>query len=111
MPDRELERINIGLRDPQQRRKWWRVREAVAKKQGVEPENLTRPEVFDEIAADFLRLHRLRRDRRVREARQAVARDHGVDPEELSLANLLKITAGAYAGYAQTSDWQEPAET
>lgn len=49
-------------------------------------------------------------DRRIEEARKVVARDHGMAPEELSDTALLKVTAGAYCGYQQTSDWTVTAD-
>lgn len=55
-------------------------------------------------------LERLNGDMRIEEARQVVARDHNMNPENVSLENLLKITAGAYCGYQQTSDWRPTEE-
>jgi len=49
---------------------------------------------------------RLADDMRVQEARQVVAKDHNMTPDDVSLVELLKITAGAYCGYQQTSDWE-----
>lgn len=108
--DLENERIQFSLRREPHRRKWHRAKDKVASNRDVDPDELTNPEVADEALGAYLLLERLRDDRRVQQAIEAVATDHGLEPSDVSIENLVKITSGAYTGYAQTADWETSGE-
>lgn len=77
--------------------------------QRLDDEEPPETEQIAHIADTYLqqsRFSRLADDQRIIEARQVVAKDHGMEPSEISLAELLKITAGAYCGYQRTNDWR-----
>jgi hypothetical protein len=101
----QAEQIMIGVRRSEQIERWEEARQAIADARGVDPDELSRPDVLSELLETY-ELHRLKRDKRIQDAREHVADDHGVDPSDVSLSCLLKITAGAYNGFQQTSDWE-----
>lgn len=76
--------------------------------QALEKDNPTDTEKVAHIArtyAESRQFRRLEEDKRIQEAIEVVAKDHSVSKDDVSLAELLKITTGAYCGYQQTSDW------
>jgi hypothetical protein len=70
----------------------------------------TQTDALDRLIEAY-QFRRLEDDKRIQEARQVVAQDHSVEPEDVSLACLLKVTAGAYTGFAQTDDWDIQGES
>ena len=84
------------------------VENALQTAEGELDDDPAQTEKVAHIAATYTecrQFRRLKEDKRIQEAIEVVAKDHGVDPVDVSLVELLKITAGAYTGFAQTSDW------
>lgn len=106
----QSEQLMIGVRRSEQIQQWREAKEQIAESRGVDPDDLSRPDVLGELLEAY-QFHRLEDDKRIQEARQVVAQDHSADPEDVSLACLLKVTAGAYTGFAQTDDWDIQGES
>ena len=70
----------------------------------------TQTEALDRLIESY-QFHRLKDDKRIKEARQVVAQDHDVDPADVSLACLLKVTCTAYNGFQMTDGWEIEGES
>ena len=90
--------IYLNLRREEDKRLFAQTQQAIA-------EDVTNVDVFREVATEFLEVHRLRQDKRVREAIKIIAEDHDMQPENVSLNAAFKVLAGAYTGQQTTHDW------
>jgi hypothetical protein len=97
--------IYLQLQREEHMKAWEEAKESVAQARGVDPDDLSRPDVVEELLKTH-ELARLKEDMRIEEARQVVASDHNMKPEDVSLEALLKVTCSAYVGYQMTSDWE-----
>jgi len=96
--------VTVGLKDVDDKRQWWGVKQHLAGRRGCDPDDVTHVDVARELLETY-QFRRLQDDQRIKEARHAVASDHNVDTDDVTLRSLLKITAGAYTGYRSTRDW------
>jgi len=99
------DRIDIAVYKDADKRRFQEAHARLADRRGVEEGEIPRTEVLTHLL-DTCQFTRLEDDKRIQQAREVVANDHDVAPEDVSLADLLKITAGAYTGFQQTSDWE-----
>jgi len=97
--------VTVSITGDKRKQQWFEVKQHLANRRDTTVGNVSHRDVARELL-DTYQFHRLNQDQRIREATHAVADDHNVDTDDVSLRSLLKITAGAYCGYQQTSNWR-----